>query len=85
MFESIGKMFGKSSSSAKVAKSRLQLVVARERAGIPESKLNQLKSDLYGVISQYFEIDQDSLEIEILNRNGESALTVNTSVNRISR
>lgn len=81
MFDKLRKLFDHSVGSAQTAKSRLQLVLARERVGLPESELTELKKELYQVISKYFEIDQTALEIEILNKDGQSALMVNTPVN----
>ena len=67
--------------SARIAKNRLQLVLTRERTGLSENDLNKLKGDLYRVISRYVTIDRTNLEIEILyNKNGQSALKVNTPV-----
>lgn len=81
MLASIGNMIKRKPKSANVAKNRLQLVLARERVGIPESRLTQLRGELCEVISKYFEIDSESLEIDILDKNGKSALTVNTAFN----
>ena len=84
MFEMLRKMFNQTSGSAQTAKNRLRLVLARERVGLPESQLSELKVELYHVISKYFEIDQTALEIEILNKNGQPALTVNTPVTPVN-
>ncbi len=65
-------------SSANVAKNRLKQVLAKDRAGLSETDLNSLKQELYGVISTYFKIEEDSLEVNIQNRDGSSALSVNT-------
>ena len=82
MLGQLGKLFGRGSKSAGTAKSRLQLVLARERVGLPETTLNSLREDLMEVISKYFEIEDGSLEIEIMPADGKSALTVNTSVTK---
>ena len=84
MFEMLRKMFNQNSGSAQTAKNRLRLVLARERIGLPESQLSEMKVELYHVISKYFEIDQTTLEIEILNKNGQPALTVNTPVTPVN-
>lgn len=82
MLKTIKKIFSPQSGSAQTAKNRLQLVLARDRIGVQEANIDELKSDLYQVISKYFDIDPGSLEIEIFNQDGRSALTVNTTVNR---
>ncbi len=74
------KFFKPKDSSAHTAKSRLKLVLAQERIGLSESQMNQMKQELGVVISKYFKMDSDSLEIEVVTRDGQSALTVNTSV-----
>ncbi len=82
MFTKLKRMFTQGNGkSARIAKNRLQLVLTRERTGLSENDLNKLKGDLYRVISRYFTIDRTNLEIEILyNKNGQSALKVNTPV-----
>ncbi len=81
MFEKLSTIFHQNSGSAQTAKNRLRLVLARERVGLPENQLSELKGELCDVISKYFEIDQTALEIEIFNKNGQPALSVNTPVN----
>ncbi|MBF0278109.1 MAG: cell division topological specificity factor MinE [SAR324 cluster bacterium] len=81
MLEMLKTLFNPGSGSAETAKNRLRLVLARERVGLPESQLTELKGELCDVISKYFEIDKTALEIEIMNKNGQSALSVNTPVN----
>lgn len=81
MKEKLNKLFQQNVGSAKKARSRLQLVLARERIGLTENQLSDLKNDLYQVISKYFKIDQKALEIDILHEDGQPALLVNTPVN----
>lgn len=81
MKEKLNKLFQQNIGSAKKARSRLQLVLARERTGLTENQLSDLKDDLYQVISKYFKIDQKALEIDILHEDGQPALLVNTPVN----
>jgi len=82
MFDSLVRIFRSNTSSAQVAKNRLQLVLAQDRIGLSEETIEQLKYEIINVISKYFEVDHNSLEIEILNQDGKSALTVNTPVYR---
>lgn len=74
------RLFQPDAPSASLAKNRLQLVLAKERIGLSEEKVNQLKIELCEVISKYFEIDVKSLEINIMNEDGHSALSVSTPV-----
>ncbi|MBF0289128.1 MAG: cell division topological specificity factor MinE [SAR324 cluster bacterium] len=80
MLEILANIFRPNPPSAKTAKERLVKVVIQERLKVSESQLNNLKHDLYQVISKYFDISQDSLELEIQDKNGHPALTVNTEV-----
>ena len=82
IFMKLGNLFKARQSSAQVAKNRLQLVLASERQGIrlTDVKRRELREDLYDVISKYFKIEEDSLELEILNEDGQHALNVNTPV-----
>ena len=74
------KLFRTKPASASLAKSRLQLILAKERIGISEDQMFRLKKELCVVISKYFEIDQNCLEIEVMTKDGQPELNVNTPV-----
>jgi cell division topological specificity factor MinE len=67
-------------NSASVAKNRLQLVLSKDRIRISDVELKSMKEELYRVISHYFTVTPDNLEIEVLTRDGRAALSVNTPV-----
>jgi cell division topological specificity factor MinE len=67
-------------NSASVAKNRLQLVLSKDRIQISDAELKSMKEELYRVISHYFTVTPDNLEIEVLTRDGRAALSVNTPV-----
>jgi cell division topological specificity factor MinE len=67
-------------NSASVAKNRLQLVLSKYRIQISDVELKSMKEELYRVISHYFTVTPDNLEIEVLTRDGRAALSVNTPV-----
>jgi|TARA_B110000196_G_C20991773_1_gene588560 cell division topological specificity factor MinE len=67
-------------NSASVAKNRLQLVLSKDRIQISDVELKSMKEELYRVISHYFTVTPDNLEIEVLTRDGRAALSVNTPV-----
>ena len=73
-------LFRYKSNSAQVAKNRLQLVLQKERVGISEGTLEEMRLQLAEVISKYFAIDPQSLEIEILSKGEGSSLSVSTPV-----
>ncbi|MGI6207913.1 MAG: cell division topological specificity factor MinE [Anaerolineae bacterium] len=50
-------------SSRDVAKDRLQLVLVHDRIRIPPSDMAAMKRELLAVISRYFDVDSDGVEI----------------------
>lgn len=60
------KFFGKDSSSSKdIAKERLKLVLIHDRANVSPRFLEMLKADIIRVISDYMEIEEKEMEIEL--------------------
>lgn len=55
--------------SSSVAKERLKLVLIHDRAGTSPSSnvMEMLRKDIVGVISKYFEVDEDDFDVEIRN------------------
>ena len=76
---SIRRLLGQR-DSASVAKNRLQLVLSKDRIQISDAELKSMKEELYRVISHYFTVTPDNLEIEVLTPDGRAALSVNTPV-----
>jgi cell division topological specificity factor len=68
--------------SGAIAKSRLQVVLVHDRAGVSPKVLEHFRRDLVGVISRYFEIDQTALEIDVRAVEDYHALVVNTPIIR---
>lgn len=73
---------GGASGSGQVAKSRLQVVLVHDRAGISPRVLANFRKDLVGVIGKYFEIDDGALEIDVRQVQDYHALLVNTPIIR---
>lgn len=63
MFNSL--ILNKKSSSKDVAKDRLKLVLIHDRANCSTQVLEMLKTDIIRVISNYMEIDEEELDIQI--------------------
>jgi len=55
----------KAPSSGSVAKDRLKLVLVHDRVDCSTQVLEMLKGDIIKVISNYMEIDEDELDINI--------------------
>ena len=85
MLEFISRIFGRESSSKDIAKERLRLVLVHDRASISPHMLNQLKEDLIEVISNYMEIDEDALEVNLNQDEREVALIANIPVIKMKR
>ena len=58
-------LFGRKTSSANVAKDRLKLVLIHDRVNCSTQVLEMLKNDIIRVISNYMEIDEEGLDIQI--------------------
>ncbi len=57
--------FTKKNSSKEVAKERLKLVLIHDRVNCSTQVLEMLKMDIIKVISNYMEIDEEELDIQI--------------------
>jgi len=62
------------SSSGKVAKERLLLVLAHDRANIPPGLLDTLKDEIITVISRHIAIDADDVQVTFSQTAQESRL-----------
>lgn len=76
--------------SSNVAKERLKLVLIHDRAGTSPSSnvMEMLRKDIVGVISKYFEVEEDDFDVEIRNTaetGGSSAtrLTANIPIRSV--
>jgi cell division topological specificity factor len=61
----LGKIFGRSKNSKDVAKDRLKLVLIHDRANVSPQFLEMLKSEIMKVITNYMEIDESALDIQL--------------------
>lgn len=79
-------LFGKKKTSASVAKERLQIILAHERATFNEdvsdtpSWLPELQSELLAVIAKYIKIDQDALKVHLEKRDNLELLEINITL-----
>ena len=86
MLEFISRIFGKDSSPSKnVAKERLRLVLVHDRTDISPQLMQDLKSDLIKVISNYMEIDEAALEVSLDSNENQIALVANIPVKGMKR
>lgn len=67
----IFSFLSKRQPSKDVAKDRLKLVLIHDRANCSTQLLEMLKTDIIKVISNYMEIDDDGLDIQISQTPGD--------------
>lgn len=65
MLLDLSKLFGKSRNSKDVAKERLKLVLIHDRANVSPQFLEMVKGEIIKVITNYMEIDESSLDIQL--------------------
>lgn len=76
-----GKIFGSEKETSKdIAKKRLQFALVYDKLEISDELLECLQQDIINVISKYFEIDKDSLKLDIERQDKLSALVLNTPI-----
>lgn len=72
----IFKLFSKNKENSKnIAKERLKLVLVQDRADISPKILEMMKSDIIRIVSEYAEIDNESVDIKLtrMRREGDSS------------
>jgi len=72
----------KKSTSGGIAKKRLQFAIIYDKLEVSDTMLQSLHQDILTVISKYFEIDRESLKIDIKPTEDLSSLVVNTHILR---
>ena len=70
------KLFSKKATSKDVAKDRLKLVLVHDRANVSTQFLEILKSDIIKVITNYMEIDENELDIQITQAQNDGGADV---------
>ena len=63
--------FKKKGNTSRVAKVRLKLVLVHDRTNCSSQLLEMLKTDIIKVISNYMEIDEEELDIQITQTESE--------------
>ena len=72
-------LFGEKPKTANIARERLQLIIARERADGSSGPdfLPQLRDELIKVISKYVQIDNDGVKFNVQKQDNLEVLEVN--------
>ena len=83
MLKQLMRLFRRNQGSKDFAKSRLQLILVQDRIGIDEQLMRALQMEITALLSRYFELEQDGIEME-LQREGQSmALVANIPVSSL--
>ena len=76
---------GQQKSSRQAAKKRLQFSLIYDKLEVNDTTLTDLQTDIVDVISKYFEIDKDALELKVKRDDEVSALVFNTPILHVKR
>ncbi|MBC2717564.1 MAG: cell division topological specificity factor MinE [Desulfobacteraceae bacterium] len=79
-FNTLLKKLMNKSDSKDIAKKRLKFALLTDKLEIKTDTLGNLQKDLVEVISRYFEIDNESIKIDIQRSEECSALIFNTPI-----
>lgn len=71
MLLDLAKIFGKSKASKEFAKDRLKLVLVHDRANVSPQFLEMVKGEILKVITNYMEIDEGALDIQMTRTKSE--------------
>lgn len=71
MLLDLSKIFGRSKTSKDCAKERLKLVLIHDRANVSPQFLEMVKGEIIKVISNYMDIDEDTLDIQMTRTKSE--------------
>lgn len=74
--------WGRNERSAKIAKDRLQIIVARERAACSGQTdyLPQLQQELLQVIAKYERVDLDHVDVQVERRGDSEVLALSITL-----
>ena len=85
MFEGISRWLRKGKGSKTTVKNRLQLILIQDRTGVAPEILDALRDDMFGVISKYFIINENDVEMSLEHDDDSVALVANIPVLKLKR
>jgi cell division topological specificity factor len=85
MLSKLFRRFTKQKASKDAAKKRLQFSLIYDKLEVNDTTLTNLQKDIVAVISNYFEIDKESLELKVRRDDDVSALVFNTPILQVKR
>jgi cell division topological specificity factor len=79
----LDKLIGRQEKSSKDdAKKRLQLVLLHDRTDLPSDKMEEMKKEIFAVVSKYIDIDLDALEMNLEKVDECVALVANIPIKK---
>ena len=85
MFDSLSRWLRRGKGSKNVGKSRLQLILINDRTGVSPEVLDALREDMFQIISKYFIVKEDDVEMSLEKEEGSVALVANIPVLSMKR
>ena len=85
MLSRLLRRFTGKKASKDAAKKRLQFSLIYDKLELNDTTLSDLQKDIVGVISNYFEINKDSLELKVKRDDNVTALVFNTPILQVKR
>ena len=76
MLLELGRLFGRTKRSKDVAKERLKLVLIHDRANVSPQFLEMLKSEIIKVITNYMDVDESALDIQLTKTKSDDGQSV---------
>ena len=73
------------SDSRDRAKSRLQLIIAHDRASINPDMMRAMREEILDVVARYVEVDRDEVEFSLCNDRRLTSLTANLPIRQVKR
>jgi cell division topological specificity factor len=85
VFESLSRWLRREKGSKDIGKSRLQLILINDRTGVSPEILDALRDDMFQIISKYFVVKEDDVEMSLEKDEGSVALVANIPVLSVKR
>ncbi len=85
MFEGISRWLRRGKGSRNTVKNRLQLILVHDRTGVSPEILESLREDMFSVISNYFVVKEDDVEMSLERDEDSVALVANIPVLSVKR
>lgn len=85
VFEGISRWLRRGRGSKDTGKSRLQLILVHDRTGVSPEVLDALRDEIFQIISKYFVVEEDDVEMSLERDEGTVALVANIPILSMKR